>query len=207
MATWCVERGSTHRTGWRRLASRSWPWWPAAAAAPCDWKRSHGSSSDHQWSRLESWCLPGKWSGFSESTPVKYDEKLPSCMLRPGWAKPRTPCDLVTRLKAFLGMSFPDVKELTWKTNKLGGPIRTPYDIRSFKCVKEWCVTSWGDNVVLCVKELCLTKMCVEGFWVKVLCAKELHVCVWQRRCDRVVCDRVLCKSVVCKSVVCKRVV
>jgi hypothetical protein len=33
------------------------------------------------------------------------------------------------------GISFPDVIELTRKTNLIDGPIKTPYDIRSFKCV------------------------------------------------------------------------
>ena len=33
------------------------------------------------------------------------------------------------------GISFPDVIELTRKTGRFDGPIRTPYDIRSFKCV------------------------------------------------------------------------
>ena len=52
--------------------------------------------------------------------------------------------DSVTRRKAFLGfhsqMSFPDVIELTRKTNMLDGPVRTPYDIRSFKCVRVLCI-------------------------------------------------------------------
>ena len=67
-------------------------------------------------------------------------------------------------------------------------------------------MTSWGDNVVLCVKELCLTKMCVEGFWVKVLCGKELCVCDNVGVTELCVIElyvKVLCVKEWCKKIVC----
>ena len=52
--------------------------------------------------------------------------------------------------KGLSGIAFPDVIELTRKINMIGGPIRTPYDIRSFKCLfgrDSVMVRSWSGDL------------------------------------------------------------
>ena len=52
--------------------------------------------------------------------------------------------------KGLSGIAFPDVIELTRKTNMIDGPIRTPYDIRFFKCLfgrDSVMVRSWSSDL------------------------------------------------------------
>ena len=49
--------------------------------------------------------------------------------------------------QGLFGISFPDVKELARKTNLSDRPMRTPYDIRSFKCVCAYACSTDIDQV------------------------------------------------------------
>jgi len=70
--------------------------------------------------------------------PDRMPEDMPDTM--PEDMSDRMPEDLpvTKRIDVMVEIArskVPDVTELTRKTNKFGGPIRTPYNLRSFKCV------------------------------------------------------------------------